>query len=145
MVERICSTCQHGNPLDDRFCGKCDAPLERQLPARRTDSSLMIAGHQLPVSWQQLGKTVAISVIALAAEAGLAWLRRRTEVGPSVAAAPLVKSQASTPSTQNQTTAITRTGAQIVTIISQRVVEVWESDEGHHHIVERHFWRQTKE
>jgi hypothetical protein len=80
----------------------------------------------------------------LAAEAGLAWLRRRTEVGPSVAPAPLVKSQPS-PSTQDQTTAITRTGTQMVTIISQRVVEVWESDEGHRHMVERHFWRKIKE
>src|SRR5690349_13946670 len=110
MVERICSTCQHGNPLDDRFCGKCGAPLERQLPARRADSSIMIAGHQLPVSWQQLGKTVASSVNALAAEAGLAWLRRRTEVGPSIVSSPLVKSQTSTPSTQDHTTEITRTG-----------------------------------
>src|SRR6185503_5861970 len=90
MVERICPTCQHGNPIDDRFCGKCGAPLERQMLARRPASQLTVAGRNLPVTWQQLGKTVALSAAALVAEVGLAWLRRRIEGGPAApSAAPL--------------------------------------------------------
>ena len=107
MVERICPACQHGNPLDDRFCGKCGVPLERQLPARRTDAPLTVAGRQLPVTWQQFGKTVALSVAALAAEAGLAWLRRR--------------------------------------IVSERLIEIWDSGDGRQHVSERHVWRRTEE
>src|SRR5262245_37556544 len=88
MVERICPSCQHGNPMDDRFCGKCGAPLERQLPVHRPDARLTIAGRDLPVTWKQFSRTVALSVAALAAEAGLAWLRRRMDSGS--AAAPIV-------------------------------------------------------
>jgi len=81
MVERICPACLQGNPVNDRFCGKCGAAIERQLPARRGDTQLTVAGRNLPVTWQQLGKTVALSVAAVAAEAGLAWLRHRIETG----------------------------------------------------------------
>src|SRR6266542_6494739 len=96
MVERICPACQHGNPLDDRFCGKCGAPLERQLPARHGNAPLAVAGRQLPITWQQFGKTVALSVAALAAEAGLAWLRKRIEIGTTNIPAPLARAVATT-------------------------------------------------
>src|SRR6478609_7316555 len=97
MVERICPACQQANPIDDRFCGKCGAPLDRQLPVRLADTRLTIAGRNLPITWQQLGKTVALSAAALAADVGLAWLRRRIEVGPSVASTTLARSIPSTP------------------------------------------------
>jgi hypothetical protein len=142
MVERICPSCQHANPLDDRFCGKCGAPLERQLPVRRGDAHLTIAGRNLPVTWQQLGKTVALSAAALAAEAGLAWLRRRIEAGPSTTsiASATTPLQRSAP----ETTALARTGS-VVTIISQRVVEIWEGADGRRQMTERHFWRRIEE
>jgi hypothetical protein len=145
MVERICPACQHANPLDDRFCGKCGSALERQLPARRTDAPLAIAGRQLPVTWQQFGKTVALSVAALAAEAGLAWIRRRIEAGPS--AAPLALRQAPPTSTaSSETTALAaRPSASVVTIVSERLIEMWESGDGRRHISERHVWRRTEE
>jgi hypothetical protein len=143
MVERICPACQHGNPLDDRFCGKCGAPLERQLPARRGDAALTVAGRQLPVTWQQFGKTVALSVAALAAEAGLAWLKRRIESGPPAVPAALARR---TPEARPaETTALAaRPAANVVTIVSERLIEIWESD-GRRHISERHVWRRTEE
>jgi hypothetical protein len=141
MVERICSACQHGNPLDDRFCGKCGTPLERQLPARRGDAPLTVAGRQLPVTWQQFGKTVALSVAALAAEAGLAWLRRRVEMGaPATLARP-----SATRSVSSETTALANRPSSVVTIVSERLIEFWESGDGHRHVSERHIWRRTEE
>lgn len=142
MVERICPTCQHGNPLDDRFCGKCGAALERQLPVRATDAQLTIAGRQLPVTWRQLGKTVAISAAALAAEAGLAWLRRRT-LSPHLAPAQPVLPRLSSTTTTPNPVSPTPASHPIVTIVSQRIVEVWESDETRR-IVERTFWRKIE-
>jgi hypothetical protein len=143
MVERICPSCQHANPLDDRFCGKCGAPLERQLPARRADAHLTIAGRDLPVTWQQLGKTVALSVAAVAAEAGLAWLRRRIEAGPSSGPLALTTRGLQQPPA-SETTALART-TNVVTIISQRVVEIWDGADGRRQMVERHFWRRIEE
>ena len=145
MVERICPACQHGNPLDDRFCGKCGAPLERQLPARRGESRLVVAGRNLPVTWQQLGKTVALSAAALAAEAGLAWLRRRLEAGGAAQSISLPKSAPAARPAASETTAITRPIGSVVTIISQRVVEIWDSGDGHRQVSERHFWRRSEE
>jgi hypothetical protein len=144
MVERICPTCQHANPLDDRFCGKCGAPLERQLPARRDDALMTLAGRQLPVTWQQFGKTVALSVAAVAAEAGLAWLRKRIETG-SIGVAPLARAApAARPAPE--TTALARGPVgSVVTIVSQRVIEIWEGGDGRRQISERHFWRRTEE
>lgn len=142
MVERICSVCQHGNAVHDRFCGKCGTPLERQLPARRANAPLVIAGRQLPVTWGQFGRTVAVSVAALAAEAGLAWLRRRVEQ-PTLRAA-----QPSRPTANEaapaETTALARR-SNGVTIFSQRVIDIWDGGEGHRRIVEQTYWRRTEE
>lgn len=140
MVERICPDCQHANPLHDRYCGKCGTALERQILARRAETNLTIAGHQLPVTWRQLGKTVALGVAAVAAEAGLAYLRRRIET-----VAPLPAPLARPTQTSTQTTALTRTGGTIVTIISQRVVEILDSGDGRWQVSERNFWRKIEE
>lgn len=145
MVERICPTCQHANPLDDRFCGKCGAPLERQLPARRGDAPLTVAGHQLPVTWQQFGKTVALSVAAVAAEAGLAWLRKRIETGPASTPAPLVRRTSAERLAPESTALKSSTVGSVVTIVSQRVIEIWEGEDGRRQISERHSWRRTEE
>lgn len=151
MVERICPVCQHGNPLDDRFCGKCGAALERQLPVRRGDARLAVMGRDLPVTWRQFGRTVALSAAALAAEAGLAWLRRRIEAGPTAPAAlakpaPSVLTELA-PQAQAapETTALARPIGSVVTIVSQRVVEIWEGGQATRRVVERSFWRRTEE
>jgi hypothetical protein len=140
MIERICPSCQHGNPLDDRYCGKCGTPLERQLPARSSDAQLMIAGRALPVTWKQLSRTVAVSVAALAAEAGIAWLRRRMDSPSTALASPksaLARSN-STASSQNATV------KSQTTVVSQRTIEVEQTNTGKR-VVERSFWRRIEE
>jgi phage tail protein X len=136
MVERICPSCSEGNLLDARFCARCGAPLERQMLARRSDAPLVIAGKTLPVTWKQLGRTVAISAAALAAEAGLAWLRGRIEAGSAPTRAISPAKRAITPPSDD---------ASIVTIISQRIVEIWDSGDGRRKIVEHSFWRRIDE
>jgi hypothetical protein len=144
MVERICPSCQHGNPLDDRFCGKCGAPLERQLPVRLGQTSLASSGRNLPATWKQLGRTVAISAAALAAEAGLAWLRRRMEAGPSNISTPSIRAT-SAPKPAPETTALVGPVANVVTIVSHRIVEIFDGGDGTRQVVERTFWRRTEQ
>ena len=141
MVERICPACQQANPIDDRFCGKCGVPLERQLPIRLADTRLTIAGRNLPITWQQLGKTVALSAAALAADVGLAWLRRRIEAGPAAASTALARSTPAAPAAATPGQA----AGSIVTIVSQRVIEIWDRGDGKRQISERHFWRRMEE
>ena len=80
MVEQLCPVCKAGNDLDNRYCGRCGAALEQPL-AKRPRSELTIGRGRLLAdpALRQIGRTLAVSVVALVADAGLAWLRRRLE------------------------------------------------------------------
>jgi hypothetical protein len=137
MVERICQACRFGNAIDSHYCAKCGAALERQLPVRLTPAPLTIAGRQLPVTWRQVGKTVALSAAAVAAEVGLSWLRRRIDGGSAplvnpdrplnAAGAPPASDPSITPS---------------ITIVSQRIIEILDGADGRRVINDRHIWRK---
>src|SRR3712207_5197550 len=79
MTEQApCPLCRHENPPGNRFCGSCGAPLTsgEQL-ATRQEHRPVRAGRAWPSKLGPMGKALAVSVAALAAEAGLSWLRRR--------------------------------------------------------------------
>lgn len=144
MVERICPRCQHGNPLENRFCGACGSQLEHQALVPQQETGLTIAGVYLPVPATQLrevGKMVAREVTSLALEAGMAWLRNRVRQGNQPRAAIV----------QPTATAITQRAApadatqRVVTIVSQRVVEVWEQGVLKRQTVERAFWQRDEQ
>lgn len=143
MVERICSQCGHGNPLDHHYCGKCGAALERLLPAPLSSQSLMRLGAAIPARWRDVGRAVAISALALAAEAGVAWLARRIEQRSAPARIPSpslhdVKPAAQLPATRAST-------SNVVTIISERVIEFIDDSNGTRRVSERAFWRRVEE
>ena len=140
MVERVCPSCQYANPLDDRFCGKCGVALERQVLAHSGDHGLTIAGRSLPVSWKQVGKTAALGAAAVVAEVGLVWLRRRLEQGPTPAETALTKSLATPAKRPPQSGE-----GSVVTIISQRVIEIFQQPDGKVQINDRHTWQRRDE
>lgn len=141
MVERICPQCGAGNPLNDRFCGKCGTTLERLLPAPRSSSPLVRLGAALPVPWKDVGRTLAVGAAALVAEAGIAWLRRRIEQGGAQsgsAAAPLKFNRSAG-------TSAAREPSNVVTIISERVIELVDRGDGDRRLSERTVWRRIEE
>jgi hypothetical protein len=73
-----CPRCRQENPLRNRFCGSCGAPLRsgEQL-ATREEHHPDPAARAWPAKLGPVSKVLAVSVAALAAEAGLSWLRRR--------------------------------------------------------------------
>src|SRR3712207_1467469 len=85
MDERApCPLCRHHNPQENLFCGRCGASLtgSEQLVPRR-ERHLSVANRTLPARFKPAGRAVALGLAALAAEAGLAWLRRRNaQSGP---------------------------------------------------------------
>lgn len=144
MVERICPQCQHGNGLENRFCGNCGTPLDRNQIERREETALTIAGMALPVPAQQLkqvGQAVIVSLAALAAEAGLAWLRRRVEQ-ISVAPPTVRPVTQVAPPTSAAITPAPPVANNAVTIVSQRVVEVWDQGVLTRQTIERTLWRR---
>jgi hypothetical protein len=82
---RPCPGCGYPeNPLEDRFCGRCSASLERALVRSgdlvpRTKESGVRLSRFLPGRLGPVGKTVAASLAVAAADVGLAWLRHRLE------------------------------------------------------------------
>ena len=81
MDERIyCSVCRHENSPEDRYCGSCGTALadSGQLVPRR-EHSPAVTVRALPAKLGPTGKALAVGLAALAAEAGLLWLRRRVE------------------------------------------------------------------
>jgi hypothetical protein len=75
-----CPLCRHDNPSENRFCGHCGASLagSEQL-ALRQGNTPNIVDRSLPARFGPVGKALALGLAALAAETGLAWLRRRNE------------------------------------------------------------------
>ncbi len=75
-----CPQCEHENPPDNRFCGRCGTVLtsSKQLVPRRENGPAAVV-RALPSKLGPTGKTLAVGLTALAAEAGLLWLRRRVE------------------------------------------------------------------
>jgi hypothetical protein len=73
-----CPRCRHENPPGNRFCRSCGAPLRSggQL-ATREEQRPVPAGRAWPAKLGPAGKALAVGAAALAAEAGLSWLRRR--------------------------------------------------------------------
>lgn len=81
MAEHVsCPRCRHGNPPESRFCGMCGALLtsDEHLAPRREGGLPIMAHAGLPTRLKPVGKALAIGAVALAAEAGLTWLRRRS-------------------------------------------------------------------
>ena len=81
-----CPRCGHPeNPPENRFCGRCGASLERslvrsgELAPRAKEGRVTLRERFLPSRLGPVGKTVAVSLAAVAADAGLAWLRHRLE------------------------------------------------------------------
>ena len=144
MVEQICPECQHGNPLDNRFCGQCGTSLTGHSLAPRQETGLTIAGYHLPAEQlKQVGQTVAVSLLAIAAEAGVAWLRRRVglvDVAPGVAnptgQLPAVKGKTALVATPSPSV------RRVVSVFSQRVVAVWSENGFVRQTVERVTWRR---
>ena len=83
MEERntFCPRCRHGNPRENRFCGACGAHLAsgEQLARRPENSPTTVSRGLLPAELKPVGRALAVGLAALAAEAGLAWLRHRAE------------------------------------------------------------------
>jgi hypothetical protein len=119
--------------------------------------SLVQHGEDMPVRMKQLGKAVAVSLAALAAEAGIAWLRRKIDQinQPAPAASqvvPMVYQQHPvTPGSHHAhaqqalvPTMVPARNPGLVTIWSQRIVETWEQGGLTRQTVERNVWRREE-
>jgi hypothetical protein len=137
MTQKICPHCHCDNDLDNDYCGRCGTRLDTPL-VRHAESPLVIGDQaRLPAPLvRQAVRAAAVSLLALAAEAGLTWLRRRAEsAGP-----PAVLRPRPVQKEQNQPPAPSGT-----TIFSRRVVQIWEQGRLRGQGVEETVWRWNDE
>jgi hypothetical protein len=125
MIERICPECATGNPLEVEQCGACGCSLEAPL-VRRSSGPLSRLTPGLPVRWQQAGKAVALGAVALAVEAGAAWLQQRAAQKP----APLARPTRTRPAGF---------------VAQQRVWETFENGTLRRRVIEQTVWRFPEE
>lgn len=76
-----CPQCRRENPPENRFCGACGTHLTsgEQLVRRPESSPAPASRALLPAELKPVGRALAVGLATLAAQAGLAWLRRRAE------------------------------------------------------------------
>ena len=130
MLEQICPRCDEGNPLDNVYCGQCGARLAGEHLARGRSELTVGSGRLLPArSVQQVGRAVAVSLAALAAEAGLSWLRRRLERVENRAPA------------SGASTKVDIKKQPKATIVGRRVLRVWQNGRLVSEAVEDRVWQ----
>ncbi len=124
VIERICPRCQTANPELQRFCGNCGAPFEQPLRPW-TGSRLALRPIKIPARWRQTGRVMALGVMTLAAEVGIAWLRRH-QSGHVPAS---ISSSNSAPTSSSE-----------VYGLQQRVIERWVKGQLQERTVEQTVW-----
>ena len=126
MIERICAVCRTGSPLDALSCVECGAFLDQPL-AERPRSALVRRLPAIPVRWQRAGKVAALGAVALAVEAGAAWLQHREAARP----APLARREPLDQTPRRRVGFVAR----------QRIWETYQGDKLSHRVVEQTLWQ----
>lgn len=140
MTEKICPHCRHDNPLENDFCGRCGAPLETALVPRPHSPLVIGKSTRLPAPLvKQVARAAAASLLALAAEAGIAWLRRRAE--PATTPTVLRPS----PIQKKEQERLPEPRGWGTTIFSRRVIQVWERGRLRGQGVEESVWQWQDE
>jgi len=115
-----------------------------QLPDQQ-QADLVPGNEALPAHVRQLGKAVAVSLVALAAEASIAWLRRRVDrlqQPPAQQVYELAPSRRAQKAPRAEIVPAQRTRDGGVVIHTQRVTQVWEQGALTRETFEHTVWRR---
>jgi hypothetical protein len=147
MIDITCPHCQAQNGANSSYCSACGALLERSPIILRREDGLTVAGYNLPArQLKQIGASLAVSAAALLAEAGLLWLRRRVQ---TMRAEPLPTPRPKAVAQPKKSIVIMPTPEdeapkEVITVFSERVVEVHRWGRPIQRIVERMAWRREE-
>jgi len=143
MAGIVCPVCQHRNPRGYRSCDNCGANLQQAPLIIPNQSNLTISKPQLPSrELKALGASVAVSVFALLAEAGLIWLRRRVQQMELVSTPG--KKQRNLPAVV-ENSPMPKKNKQVTTVLSERIIEEKRWGRKTRRIIERFAWRHEIE
>lgn len=142
-MNQTCHYCQHDNAAGDRYCGQCGAALEPGAVVVGRQSRLLNSRPELPaVQLRRIGISLAVTVAALAAEAGMIYLRRRVQrmrAAESLEAPERSKSMALRPLPETA-----QLKSQKLTVINERVIEERRFGRPIRRIIERVAWQREE-
>jgi len=135
MTQKLCPSCAAQNPLENRYCGRCGSRLDQPLVAPRSAELIIGRRSLLPApTLRQVGRAAAASLLAIAAEAGLAWLRRRAEQDEP-AVPERVKASSSL-----LARALPAPSGRVSAIFGRRIVRRWQQGRQGQETVEEEVW-----
>ena len=135
MTQKLCPACAAQNPLENGYCGRCGSRLDQPLAVRRSSELTIGRRSLLPApTLRQVGRAAAASLVAIAAEAGLAWLRRRAGQGePALPACQ--KASSSLP-----VRALPAPTGRVSAVFGRRIVRRWQQGRQGQETVEEEVW-----
>ena len=144
MAGYRCPNCQEHNPSHNQFCQVCGAALSSSAIVIPQDRPVVLSKRQLPSrQLKRLGASVAVGAVALIAEIGILYLRRRIQRvdGPLLS----TRSKGQLPAvTEVRVEEKKAKGQRIVTVFSERVVEERRWGRPVRRIVDRLAWRSEE-
>ncbi len=144
MVGQRCASCQHDNPPGNSNCQRCGATLSSHAVVVSQDRPVILSKPQLPVrQLKRLGASVAVGAVALLAEVGFIYLRRRVQglQGPLLR----TRGRRQLPSAVEMRVEKKKpSGHRVVTVFSERIVEERRWGRPVRRIVDRLAWRSEE-
>ena len=144
MVGQLCAICRHDNPPGNTHCQRCGSTLSPHSVVVSPDKSVVLSKPQYPArQLRRLGASVAVGAVALLAEAGFIYLRRRVQKsqGPLL---PLRRRRSLPASVEVRTEEKKTSGKRVVTVFSERVIEERRWGRPVRRIVDRLAWRSEE-
>jgi len=144
MVGQRCESCRQENPPGNSFCQTCGAPLNSRSVIVSPDKSVNVSKPQLPArQLKRLGASVVIGAVALLAEVGVVYMRRRVQRGEG----PRLLTRRKRPLPAQTETRIEEkktSGKRVITVFSERIVEERRWGRPVRRIVDRLAWRSEE-
>lgn len=142
MTSQVCPTCRQPNALERDTCAACGAALRPAPLVVSSPSALSLSQPLPPEQVKRIVATLAISLAAVLAEAGLRYLqgrldsmppptlrRRRDRTATAIVPAPAAEPEGA------------RENGRVITVISERIIEEKRWGRPVRRVVERFAWR----
>ena len=125
MNEQSCPYCQQPNSLQSAYCSHCGASFDKYPVSLPRHNPVSVAGYDVTSrQLKQIGASVAVSIIALLAEAGMIWLHRRVQHMRNVSPMLPSTNKLTKHNTQDLLLLPAKNDEKTITVYRERVVEI---------------------
>lgn len=144
MASQWCTNCSEKISPDTQSCQSCAGPTGSKAVVITQDRPVILSKSQLPArQLKRLGASVAVGVVALVAEVGILYFRRRVQ-GVNGPLLPIGRKRPLPATTAVRVEENKGSGTRTVTVFSERIVEERRWGRPVRRIVDRLAWRSEE-